>query len=80
MTYTDLQKHYDDLWKQNYRIYLLNTYQENGQRLYDAVWRPGNSGEVQLYGLNQDDYQKSYDDLWKQNYRIHLLNTYELGG
>jgi len=77
---SDLQKTYDGLWKQNYRIYLLNSYEENGQRLYDAVFRPGTSGEYQFYGLAGADLQKTYDGLWKQNYRIYLLNTYEENG
>ena len=80
LKFADYQKHYDDLWKQNFRIYLLNTYEENGQRLYDAVWRPGTTAEVQYYGQKFADYQKHYDDLWKQNFRIHLLNTYEENG
>jgi len=79
-TFASYQKHYDDLWKKNYRIYLLNTYEEGGRRLYDAVWRPGTNAEVQLYGLKFADYQKNYDDLWKKNFRIYLLNTYEEGG
>src|SRR5262249_55571912 len=80
LTRADLQKHYDDLWKKNYRIYLLNTYEENGQRLYDAVWRPGSSAEVQYYALTRADLQKHYDDLWKKNYRTYLLNTHEKNG
>jgi Polyglycine hydrolase-like, structural repeat len=50
------------------------------KRLYDAVWRPGTSGEFQFYGLKFADYQKHYDDLGKKNYRIHLLNTYVEAG
>ena len=57
-------------------IYLANI----KHRIYDAVWRPGNSAEVQYYGLKYADYQKHYDELWKQNYRIYLLNTYEEKG
>jgi len=80
LRFADYQNHYDDLWKKNYRIHLLNTYVEAGHRLYDAVWRPGTSGEFQFYGLKFADYQKHYDDLWKKNYRIYLLNTYEEKG
>jgi hypothetical protein len=65
--------------RENYRIYILNTYQENGQLLYDAVWRPGTNGETQLYQLGYSDYQKQYDQLWKAGSRIALLNTYEVG-
>jgi len=78
LKFADYQKHYDDLWKKNYRIYLLNTYEEKGQLLYDAVWRPGTSGETQLYQLGYSDYQKQYDQLWKAGSRIELLNTYEV--
>src|SRR5262249_44737628 len=50
------------------------------KRVYDAVWRPGNSAEIQAYGRTAAQYQKQYDDLWKQNYRIYLLNAYEENG
>jgi len=76
--FADYQKHYDDLWKKNFRIYLLNTYEENGHLLYDAVWRPGTNGETQFYQLGSSDYQKEYDQLWKAGSRIELLNTYEV--
>jgi hypothetical protein len=79
-TYDEYQKKYADLWKQNWRIYLLNTYVANGKVLYDAVWRPGNTAEIQWYGQTYDEYQKKYTDLWKQNWRIYLLNTYVANG
>jgi hypothetical protein len=76
MKWENYQKMYDQLWKRNWRLYLLNTYIESGKRLYDAVWRPGTSGEMQFYGLTYDDYQKEYDKLWQQNWRIEILKTY----
>jgi hypothetical protein len=66
---------------QFFRDVVTNIYVANiKRRVYDAVWRPGSSAEVQYYGLKYADYQKHYDDLWKQNYRIYLLNTYEENG
>ena len=78
LKYEDYQKEYDKLWKQNWRIYLLNTYIDGGKRLYDAVWRPGTSGEMQFYGLKYADYQKEYDRLWKESWRIEILKTYHI--
>ena len=59
--------------------WILNGSVSVTKRLYDAVWRPGTSGEVQFYDQGHSDHQKHYDDLWPKNYRIALLNTYEVG-
>src|SRR5258708_10153819 len=62
--------------EKSFRDVVTNVYLVNiKHRLYDAVWRPGNSAEVQYYGLKYADYQKHYEDLWKQNSRNFSLKT-----
>jgi hypothetical protein len=80
LKYTDYQQCYDQLFRENWRIYSLSTYVENDQCLYDAVWRPGTDAEIQYYGLKYADYQQRYDQLFKENWRIYLLNTYIVNG
>jgi hypothetical protein len=74
------QAKYDALWKQNYRIALLNTYVENGKSRYDAIWRPGTNGEIQLYGLSTADFKTQYTNQLAKGMHLYLFNTYELGG
>ena len=46
-TYADYRKKYDDdLWKQGWRLALLQPYVVNNEVRYTAVWRPGTEGEV----------------------------------
>jgi hypothetical protein len=47
---------------------------------YDAVWRPGDSGEFQVYGWNYPDYRSRYDDLWPQGWRLYILQAYFSNG
>ncbi len=77
-SYADFQKEYDKLWKENWRLYLLNTYVDGGRPLYDAVWRPGSAAETQNYGVSYADFQKEYDKLWTENSRVEILNAYEI--
>jgi Bacterial tandem repeat domain 1 len=76
MKYDDYQKEYDNLWKDNWRIYLLNTYIDAGKRFYDAVWRPGTTAEIQFYGMSTDEWVKADNDLFDQSWRLYLFNTY----
>jgi hypothetical protein len=50
------------------------------KRVYDAVWRPGKTGEMQFYGMGFKTYLAKHDELWKKNWRLHLLNTYVENG
>lgn len=47
--------------------------------LYTAVWHPGESGEVQLYGVPYNTFRSKYDELWPQNWRLHILQSYVRG-
>ena len=78
--YAAYQAKYDELWKQGQRIFLLNTYVQNGKVLYDAVWRPGATGETQFYGMSHDDFKAKYTDLFDKGQRLYLMNTYVTGG
>jgi hypothetical protein len=77
LKFADYQQHYDQLFKENWRLYLLNTYVENGQRLYDAVWRPSTSSEMHCFGLDTSAILAASESMWKQNWRLEILKTYE---
>jgi lipopolysaccharide/colanic/teichoic acid biosynthesis glycosyltransferase len=47
---------------------------------YNAVWRPGTTGEIQVYGWNYADYRAKYDELWPQGWRLYILQAYVLNG
>src|SRR5262249_6839221 len=65
-----------------YSAKLLSFYfrQHRTTALYNAVWRPGTSGEIQVYGWKYTDYRKKYDELWSQGWRLYILQAYVLNG
>jgi hypothetical protein len=78
-TYADFRAKYDQLWTQGWRLYLLQSYVlPDGEVLYNAVWRPGNSAEIQVYGWRYADYRAEYDQLWTQGWRLYILQSYML--
>jgi hypothetical protein len=76
----DYQNKYDNLWKDGYRLHLLETAVDGKEVLYSAVWRKGDDAEMQFYRLSYPEYQKKYDGLWKDGWRIKFLNTYVVDG
>jgi hypothetical protein len=52
----------------------------NGQVLYNAVWRPSTTAEIQVYGWAYQDYRAVYDQLWPQGWRLYILQSYVLNG
>jgi hypothetical protein len=38
-SYADYRSKYDRLWPQGWRLYVLDTFEVNGQPRYNAVWR-----------------------------------------
>jgi Bacterial tandem repeat domain 1 len=52
----------------------------NNQVLYNAVWRPGNEGEIQVYGWLYADYRQQYDTLWTEGWRLYSLESYVVNG
>jgi hypothetical protein len=47
---------------------------------YSAVWRPGISAELQVYGWKYEDFRAKYDELWPLGWRLHILNNYVVNG
>jgi hypothetical protein len=78
-TYTSFRTKYDEIWPLGWRLHILTTYVQNGQRRYAAVWRkPGTVTEVQIYGASYQAYRQRYDELWPLGFRLHTLNTYAM--
>jgi hypothetical protein len=76
-TYADYRKKYDEIWPKGWRLYILQSYVlANGEVRYNAVWRPGNMQEIQVYGYAYADYRKKYDELWPQGWRLYVLDSY----
>ncbi|NEA31852.1 hypothetical protein [Streptomyces sp. SID13031] len=80
-TYEDFKKKYDELWKQGWRLKLLQPFVLAGNQVrYTAVWKQSTEAETQVYGWTYDDYRKKYDELWKQGWRLKLLQPFWLAG
>jgi hypothetical protein len=78
-TYAQFQSQYDTLYPQGWRLYILQSYVvSGGQVLYNAVWRPGNTGETQVYGWTYSDFLNKYNELFPQGWRLYLLDSYVL--
>ena len=71
-TYEFFRNKYDELWKEGWRLHLLENVVENGDVLYSAAWRKGNYSEIQVYSWDYADYRKKYDELWKKGWRLYI--------
>ena len=79
--YAQYRSDYDRLWPQGWRLYALQSFVlQNGTVRYNAVWRPGNDAEIQVYGWAYADYRSKYDQLWLQGWRLYILDAYVLPG
>jgi hypothetical protein len=79
-TYDAFRKRYDELWKEGFRLKILQPYVLSGNKVrYTAVWRPSTAGEYQLFDATYDAFRKRYDELWKQGWRLEILQTYRIG-
>jgi hypothetical protein len=78
--YSTYRTEYNKLWTEGWRLYILQSYvMENGDVLYNAVWRPmGDIGEIQQYGVTFDEYHNMYDTLFPEGWRIYILQSYVL--
>ena len=74
--YVDFQKSYDELWKDGWRIHLLQNYRVDNELFFNATWRKGQAGEVQWYGLTVNTFGPKWQELAKTGWRIRLLDTY----
>jgi hypothetical protein len=78
-TYADYRAEYDKLFPENWRLYILQSYvMPNGDVLYNAVFRPGNLGEIQVYGYTYADYRAEYNTHYPDGWRLYILQSYVL--
>ena len=76
-TYSDYRAEYNALWPEGWRLFLLQSYPESdGTQLYNAVFRPGNHGEIQYYAATYADYRAEYNALWPEGWRLYILQSF----
>ena len=76
-TYEHFRAKYDELWKQGWRLKLLQPFVLSGSQVrYSAVWQQSTAGETQVYGWAYADFRAKYDELWKQGWRLKTLQTF----
>ena len=79
VSYSRFRSDYDTLYPQGWRIYILQSYvMPNGDVLYNAVWRPGDLGERQFYGVTYAQFRSDYDSLYPEAWRVSILQSYVL--
>jgi len=77
VTYAKFQSTYNTLYPKGWRLSILQSYVlPNGDVLYNAVFRPGDSGETQVYGWTLADFQTEYNTLWTEGWRLYILDPY----
>lgn len=75
--YTTFRNTYNTLYPEGWRLSILQSYiLPNGDVLYNAVFRPGDSGETQVYGWKFTDFQTEYNKLWNEGWRLYILDSY----
>ena len=78
--FTNYKTLYNTLWQGNWRLYLLQSYlDENDDEVFDAVFHPGNHGEIQIYGATYAEYRAKYDALWPEGWRLYILQSFLAG-
>src|ERR1035438_10024107 len=76
VTYAQYRSTYNSLFPEGWRLYILQSYLlPDGDVLYNAVFRPGDSGETQVYGWTLSDYQTEYAKLWAEGWRLDRKST-----
>jgi Bacterial tandem repeat domain 1 len=77
VSFSDYKSRYNSLWLQGWRLYLLQSYlQGDGAEVFDAVFHPGNHGEIQIYGATYSEYRSEYDSLWPDGWRLYILQSF----
>ena len=80
VTYSQFITQYNTIYPEDpegWRLYILQSYVlPNGAVLYNAVWRPGDSGETQVYGWTYTDYRNKYNTLFPEGWRLYILDSY----
>jgi len=81
VTFAQFLSQYNTLYPEGWRVNILQSYvMPNGDVLYNAVWRSGDTGERQVYGLTYSDYVAEYNTLWPEGWRLYILDSYVSGG
>jgi hypothetical protein len=76
-TYTQFRNLYNKLYPEGWRLYILQSYVlPDGNVFYNAVFRPGDSGEMQVYGYTYEDYRNLYNALFPKGWRLYILDSY----
>jgi hypothetical protein len=77
VTYSDFRSLYNALYPKGWRLSILQSYvMPNGDVLYNAVFRPGDSGEIQVYGWTYSSFRTEYNKLWTEGWRLYILDSY----
>lgn len=66
---------YDELWGNNWRLEMIETYSHAGKTLYAGIWRQGTDGEYQLLDVPYQDYRNFYDNIWPDGWRLHAIDV-----
>jgi hypothetical protein len=79
VSYSTFKSEYDTLYPQGWRLYILQSYVlPDGTVLYNAVWRPGDMAETQMYGVSYSTFQSQYNTLYPEGWRLRILQSYVL--
>ncbi len=79
VSYSTFLNEYNTLFPEGWRIYILQSYvMPNGDVLYNAVWRPGDVSEIQMYGVTFSQFLSQYNTLYPQGWRVNILQSYVL--
>jgi hypothetical protein len=77
VTYSDFKSTYDTLYPEGWRLSILQSYvMPSGDVLYNAVFRPGNLGEHQLYGVTYSDFLSFYNTVYPKGWRLFILQSF----
>lgn len=73
-----LRTRYDELWREGWRLKLLNSFVLEGEVRYAAVFKPGQEGEIQIFDVPFQNFKAKYDELWSQGWRLKQISPYVL--
>jgi hypothetical protein len=75
-TYAQFHTEYDTLWPLGWRIYILDSYVQDGSVYFNAVWRPGDVAETQNYEDTLAEFDSQRPTLYDEGWRLRMLQAY----
>jgi 3',5'-cyclic AMP phosphodiesterase CpdA len=75
-TLSQFESEYNALWPLGWRIYILDSYVQDGSVYFNAVWRPGDVPEKQNYEDNDAEFQSQLTSLYPDNWRPYIIQSY----